>query len=55
VAEVLVPIVLVIVALGAALAYYVHRNRRLSRSFQEFASRYSPASGTDFNFRVIEK
>lgn len=46
VAEVLVPIFLVIVVLGAALAYYVHRNRRLSRSFAEFASRYSPASGS---------
>ena len=46
VAEVLVPILLVIVVLGAALAYYVQRNRRLSRSFAEFASRYSPASGS---------
>jgi hypothetical protein len=46
VAEVLVPILIVIVVLGVALAYYVHRNRRLSRSFAEFASRYSPASGS---------
>ena len=46
VAEVLVPSLLVIVVLGAALAYYVQRNRRLSRSFAEFASRYSPASGS---------
>ncbi len=46
VAGVLVPIMLIIVVLGAALAYYVHRNRRLTRSFQEFASRYSPASGS---------
>ncbi len=46
VAGVLVPILLVIVVLGAALTYYVHRNRRLTRSFQEFASRYSPASGS---------
>jgi hypothetical protein len=46
VAGVLVPIMLVMVVLGIALVYYVNRNRRLARSFQEFRSRYSPASGS---------
>ena len=46
VAGVLVPILLAIIVLGAALAYYIRRNHRLTRSFQEFASRYSPASGS---------
>lgn len=46
VAEVLVPILLVMVALSGALIYYVRRNRRLSRSFQYFTSRYSQASGS---------
>lgn len=45
VAGVLIPILIVMIILGTALGYYVHRNRRLSRSFAEFASRYSPASG----------
>ncbi len=45
VAGVLIPVLLLVVALGCGLAYYVHRNRRLTRSFQAFASRYSAASG----------
>jgi hypothetical protein len=45
VAGVLVPIFIVLIIMGSALGYYVHRNRRLSRSFAAFASRYSPASG----------
>ncbi len=45
VAGVLVPVLLLVVALGSGLAYYVYRNRRLTRSFQAFASRYSAASG----------
>ncbi len=44
-AGVVVPILLIIVILGSALGYYVYRNRRLTRSFAEFASRYSTASG----------
>ena len=46
VAGVFIPIMLAIVVLGVALGYYVHRNRQLRRSFQEFTSRYSPASGS---------
>ncbi|TRY76952.1 hypothetical protein TCAL_09210 [Tigriopus californicus] len=40
-----IPLLLGIVVMGAGLAYYVHRNRRMTRNFQAFASRYSPASG----------
>lgn len=45
VAGVLVPIFIVILVMGAALGFYVHRNRKLSRNFAAFASRYSPATG----------
>ncbi len=43
--SVLIPTLALIILLGAGLAYYVHRNRRLTRSFQAFASRYNAASG----------
>ena len=42
---VLVGVLLIICLLGVAGGYYFVKHRRLKRSFQEFASRYSPASG----------
>jgi len=45
VAGVIIPLFFLIVILGGALGFYVHKNRRISRNFQAFASRYSPASG----------
>eukprot|EP00095_Tigriopus_kingsejongensis_P005304 maker-scaffold337_size202799-snap-gene-0.21 protein:Tk05304 transcript:maker-scaffold337_size202799-snap-gene-0.21-mRNA-1 annotation:"sortilin-related receptor" len=42
---IVLPLLIAIVVLGAGLGYYVHRNRRITRNFQAFASRYSPASG----------
>lgn len=44
-AGVLVPIFIVIAVLGSALGYYMYRNRRLSRNFAAFASRYNVANG----------
>jgi hypothetical protein len=55
VAGVLVPIFIVLIIMGSALGYYVHRNRRLSRSFAAFASRYSPASGAAILNAVISR
>lgn len=36
--SIVIPICLLVVALGAALAYFVVRNRRLSNSFTQFAN-----------------
>ncbi len=45
VAAILIPILVLLALLGAGLAYYVRKNRRLTRSFQALTSRYSAASG----------
>lgn len=44
-AGVIVCILLIICILGVGLGYYFVKHRKLKRSFQEFASRYSPAGG----------
>ena len=44
-AGVIVFICFVILVLGAGFSYYFVKHRRLRRGLQEFASRYSPASG----------
>lgn len=44
-ASVVVPLIVVLILLACGLGYYVHRNRKLTRNFQAFASRYSPATG----------
>lgn len=54
VAGVLVPIFIVILVLGSAVGYYMHRNRRLKRNFIAFASRYSPATGASILNTVNE-
>merc|ERR1719334_1361703 len=45
VVSVLVCVIFVIVILGVGFGYYFVKHRRLRRGLQEFASRYSPASG----------
>ena len=45
VAGVLVGVILIICILGVGLGYYFVKHRKLRRSFEEFASRYSPAGG----------
>lgn len=42
---VMVGVLLIMCLLGSAFAYYFVKHRKLKRSFQEFASRYTPASG----------
>lgn len=44
-AGILIPIIIIVLILGTVLAFYVYRNRRLSRNFQTLASRYSAVTG----------